>query len=768
MRRFDFHKKKRLRAFLLTVCLCVASCFGGAAVPSYADGDDTTTEAAGGDKSTDVSSSIMKNKNGMITFWEWKKVTRANHESVMNEAARATGNDYVASMFVMLDEKDKPLCFLSTYADNQHIFLGDGVRSMQETFDTFGSGDGLSMDAATKQMNGSTLGGVDGTLPPNTSFRNVANVFIKEDMDGFSLKDNPEYFTRDTFYTSGRSMGVLWAKRLYSSAGNPWNYRTFREEYDMGVGDWIAAIYSGGVYMAFKDKEKVLETQSIPGLSVDYVRVDLALSRPSAKNAGDQSYRTIGKKLNGNYDYYLYSSGNNSETGSFNALARDDQRKITEVYQGGYKTTGIGASMPVEIPQMNGKDPVRYDMVYTPGFLIPYRADNRDDRWTLRGGMAPFSDYLCYYNGYIQSIGGEYFLTAPTGGKKYADEDTFELGGERIFPNSEKALNSLGSMGKAKNISNKFYWYVGTPHTFAALVGEGGDPVTGVGSTLTVPAGQTLVVKDTEYADASGNISKSDGVVLPEGATIVIEDGGVLSVEGNFINNGKIINKGGTILVKEGGTISPYLTTSEGTIECCKAPGSGRSGDLIIMPGGKLFCLVDADSYERKKAAPALKLTGGGTVINYGTLVMSYAEIDIGSKIENRKDAVCFAGYNRTSITAMLHKSGANKKSVAKIEVIPKGYVTTDDNDPNPYHTGVTGVATIQNNLYEREVGEQYRKAIHALTGKVIPKTETVMTQRIVYNKGTILTEKTATFNHVNGTVDFAPTSRINLETPEY
>ena len=32
----------------------------------------------------------------------------------------------------------------------------------------------------------------------------------------------------------------------------------------------------------------------------------------------------------------------------------------------------------------------------------------------------------------------------------------------------------------------------------------------------------------------------------------------------------------------------------------------------------------------------------------------------------------------------------------------------------------------------------------------------------------TVLTEKTATFNHVNGTVDFAPTSRINLETPEY
>ena len=765
MRRFDFHKKKRLRVFLLTVCLCVASCFGGAAAPSYADGDDTTTEAAGGDKATDVSSSILNNKNGMITFWEWKKVTFNNNYSVISEAAKAIGNDYVPSMFVMLDENKNPLCFLSTYADDQHIFLGDGVLSMQETFQTFGSDEGLSMDAATKQMNGSTVGGVDGTLSPNTSFRNVANVFIKEDMDGFSLKDHPEYFTRDSFYTSGGSRGVLWAKRINASTGNSWNYRTFKKEYNMKWYDWAAALYSMGISMIFKDKEKALDTKTIGG--VDYLRVDLALSRASAKNPGDQSYRTIGKKLNGNYDYYLYTSANYNKTGNFNALARDDQRVFTEVYQDGQKITGIGASMPVEIPQMNGKDPVRYDLVLKPGYLIPYRADNNDGRWTLRGGLDPYSDYLCYYNGYIQSIGGEYFLTGATG-DKYNNEDTFELGGERVFPDESKARNSLGSMGKAKNISNNFYWYVGIPHTFAALVGEGGDPVTGVGSTLTVPAGQTLVVKDTEYADASGNISKSDGVVLPEGATIVIEDGGVLSVEGNFINNGKIINKGGTILVKEGGTISPYLNTSEGIIECDKASGSGRSGDMIIMPGAKVFCLVDSSSYEKKNAEPALKLTGGGTVINYGALILSYAVIDVGSKIENRKDAVCFAGYNRTDITAMLHKSGVNNRAVGKVEAIPTKYMTTVDSDLEPYHTGVRGVSTIEATQHEIEVGEDYRKAMHALYGKEIPKTEISVTRRIVYNKGTILTEKTATFNHVNGTVDFAPTNRINLETPEY
>ena len=767
MRKFEFQKKRRLRALLLTACMGVAACFGGTGVSSYADGDDTTTEAAGDNTETDVTSSIMKSENGQITFWEWKKVTFNNNYSVISEATKAIGNDYVPSMFVMLDENKNPLCFLSTYADDQHIFLGDGVRSMQETFQTFGSNEGLSMDAATKQMNGSTVGGIDGTLPPNTSFRNVANVFIKEDMDGFSLKDHPEYFTRDSFYTSGGSHGVLWAKRIYASTGNSWSYRSFKEEYNMAWYDWAAALYSAGITMLFKDKEKALTTKTISGVGVDYLRVDLALSRASAKDPGDQSYRTIGKKLNGNYDYYLYTSANYNKTGNFNALARDDQRVFTEVYQGGQKITGIGAKMPVEIPQTNGKDPIRYDLTLTPGYLIPYRADNNDGRWTLRGGLDPYSDYLCYYNGYIQSIGGEYFLTGATG-DNYNNEDTFELGGERIFPDDSKARNSLGSLGKAKNISNNFYWYVGIPYTFAALRGEGGDAKTGEGSTITIPAGSTFIVKDSTYIDASGNISKSEGVVLAEGSRIVIEEGGVLSVEGNFINNGKIINKGGTILVKEGGTISPYLNTSEGIIECDKASGSGRSGDMIIMPGAKVFCLVDSDSYEKKNAEPALKLTGGGTVINYGALILSYAVIDVGSKIENRKNAVCFAGYNRTDITAMLHRSGVNNRAVGKVETIPTKYMTTDDSYLEPYHTGVRGVSTIEATQHESEVSEEYRKAIHDLYGKEFPKTEISVTWRIVYNKGTILTEKTATFNHVNGTVDFAPTSRINLETPEY
>ena len=734
--RFDFHKKKRLQALFLTACLGVVSLFGGTEIPSYADGEDTTTEASSEDAATDATSELMKAENGRITFWEWNKVTYKTHFETLRKAAEASGSDYMASMFVMLDQNKKPLCFLSTYADSDHIFLGDEVRSLQGDFQIFGSDQNQSVEAATKAMNGSTRGGADGTRTPDTAFRSKANVFIKEDQDGFSLKDHPEYFTKDRFYTTGGSMGVLWTKKIYSSASNNWPYPTFSEELQLKWYDYLGAAYSFGISLFFKDKEMAVATREIPG--VDYIRADIALPRASAKNPGDQSYRTIGKQLNGNQDYYLYSSNNYHLTGNFNAVVKDRDRKYTETNFGTTKVTIPSGSMPVEVRRDAG-DPVRYDLNYTPGYLVPYRGDSNEDRWTLRGALNPFSDYLCYYNGYIQSIAGEYFLSCATGKDKYSDEDTFEFGGAEIFPSEAKARNSLGSLGKAKNISNNFYWYVGTPHTFASLVGTGGDPDTGIGSTITIPAGSTYVVKDTEYVDDSGNTAKSDGVVLSEGSTIVIEDGGVLSIEGNFINNGKIINKGGTILVKDGGTISPYLATKEGTIECCKAPGSGQSGDMIIMPGGKVFCLVDPDAYAKKDAEPALKLTGGGSVINYGCLVLSYAVIDTGSRIENRKDALCFAGYNRTDAATMLHKSGTNQKSVFGVAEIPQKYVTTDPNDANPYHTGVTGVATVQ-----------------------MQSTASTM------NKGTILTEKTATFNHTNGSVDYAPTGRINLETPDY
>ena len=749
------YKKKRLMSFLLAGFLGVVSCFGGSSFATYADGDGKTTEAKTEEGPSDVSPSIMKNENGRITFWEWTKVTYSNYWSVAKEAQEAGNSEYVASMFVMLDENKKPLCFLSTYADDQHIFLGDGVRSMKDTFKEFGSVEGKSVDAATKEMNGNVYGGYNGHLSPNASFRSTANAFIKEDQDGFSLKDHPEYFGKTRFYTSGGSMGVFWTKPLFYSSNGSWTYYAIKEEYNFDWKDYAASIITSGWSLLFKSKDKALEVRTMGG--IPYIRADLAMSRASAKDPGDQSYRTIGKQLNGNVDYYYYSSSNDAKTGTFNAVVSDKQRKVDSA------GTDITGSMPVEIPKA-GSDPARYDLIFSPQYFVPYRGDIKEDRWTLRGSMSPFGDYLCYYNGYIQRLGGDYFLTSPEVGSNYSGEDTMDFAGHRIFPSVDKVRNSLGSRGKSTHVSNNFYWYIGTPHTFAALIGEGGDPKTGKGSTLTVPKGQTLVVKDSSYMDANGNAVVSEGVVLAEGSTIVIEDGGVLSVEGNFINNGKIINKGGTILVKDGGTISPYLETGQGTIECCKA-NSGRSGDLIIMPGGKVFCLIDSKTYEKKNAEPALKLTGGGSVINYGSLITSYAVIDTGSKIENRKDAICYAGYNRADITTMLHRSTVTKTAITKMEPIPAKYVTTNADDQSPYHTGVTGAATTKDvEIEEVEYSEWHGYFDTIEKGKKVKK----IVQRPAINKGTILTEKTATLNHTNGSTDYAPASLVNLETPEY
>ena len=148
-------------------------------------------------------------------------------------------------------------------------------------------------------------------------------------------------------------------------------------------------------------------------------------------------------------------------------------------------------------------------------------------------------------------------------------------------------------------------WYIGTPYHFST-----------VKSDVTVRENQILAIGAEEYVDTSGAVKESNGCIIPNGRTITIEKGGILSVSGQLINNGTIINNGGTILVRDGGTIGPFIQGTGvglngcGTLKCC-------NGDIIIQEGGALYAGM-AD--EHCQSCP-FYLDGNSTLINMGLLV---------------------------------------------------------------------------------------------------------------------------------------------------
>ena len=676
--RFDKkNKKKRGLALILSVLLGVMAYSAGSTYDVYADDPDEETSSEGSTEGTpDDSANIMQSENGRIVFWEWQKVTSQNVSDLLNDGK------YHASMFVMLDKNKNPTGFISTYADKDHITRGIQVDRFGDDFDSIELDTGYYAIYSSIQtgMNKSIeywYGTDDDHIHYTTSsfishFNLQTTMFVKQDQDGYSLNDHMEYFTKNKFYTSGGSMGVLWAKFLGNQQATD-AYNTQR--------------------------------------NVPVVAVDLALSRASAKNnPADQSYNSIGMNLNGNKDYFIRMAKTDllqMSITDFNAratLGLSDQpakAKDSWKYEGvktysdythfsrqkgwdsGYGSGYIDGKSSNEEKCWTGvfyNNPdaktgkYEYHFPVDVSLLVPYKGSKNDDRWVIEDYN--MSSFLVYKDGYFLPVLKTYYM--------YADR-------EKAEPNQAGYANygCFHGVDDAEQSIATFYWYVGTPHMFASLT----DP----GQTITIPSGETFIVKDSTFTDADGNLVKSEGVVLPEGARIEIEDGGVLSVEGNFINNGRVINRGGTIVVKDGASIYPYTSTKEGSIECGRSPTTGRTGDMIIMEGAKVFCLVDANSYDAKTVEPALKLVAGGSVINYGTLVTSFAVIDTGSRIENRKDSLFFPGHNRTNDTADLSRSTVRKGYVANIEKIPSDKVmNTRSGDlyslTNYYHTGVHGL----------------------------------------------------------------------------
>lgn len=158
-------------------------------------------------------------------------------------------------------------------------------------------------------------------------------------------------------------------------------------------------------------------------------------------------------------------------------------------------------------------------------------------------------------------------------------------------------------------------------------------------SNLTIGRNQLLSISRTDYIDQSGSNENTEGVIIPSGVTLKVEDGGVLSVSGNLINNGTIEVNGGTVLIRDGGSICPFLQGSDtarngcGKIVC-------NQGDIIIKKGGALYAGME----DEKSVQVPFQLDNNSTLVNMGLLVYGRMKLGNDARVEFYQDSVSYGG----------------------------------------------------------------------------------------------------------------------------
>ncbi len=124
--------------------------------------------------------------------------------------------------------------------------------------------------------------------------------------------------------------------------------------------------------------------------------------------------------------------------------------------------------------------------------------------------------------------------------------------------------------------------------------------------------------------------SIEDQIVLNEGVTITVEDGGVLMVDKKLLNNGQILVKqGGTVIVNEGGCIMPFKESADSKITL-------DGGNLIIMDNAQVLC-------DTNKAQ--LLTSKGSTIVNRGLLMVGKVlELRNSSSLKNEASGFLVLG----------------------------------------------------------------------------------------------------------------------------
>ncbi|MBR1898824.1 MAG: hypothetical protein IJ825_08100 [Oscillospiraceae bacterium] len=217
--------------------------------------------------------------------------------------------------------------------------------------------------------------------------------------------------------------------------------------------------------------------------------------------------------------------------------------------------------------------------------------------------------------------------------------------------------------------------YLGEKLRFSAI--NGGTTV-GPDSILSITPGR--------YISDTGEGEPATGVILPEGQTLTIEKGGVLSVSGQFINNGTIINYG-TILIRDGGSIYPFLQGNDTANNGCgKILCSG--GDIIIKEGGALF----AGLQDEKKNLVPFRLDNGATLVNMGLMVYGGVQLGSNARVELYDTSVTYGGIRFSY--ALNSGNTVMWSDYQKMEAMPSDYINQLLNVPDYQFTEKVNTST--------------------------------------------------------------------------
>ena len=362
-------------------------------------------------------------------------------------------------------------------------------------------------------------------------------------------------------------------------------------------------------------------------------------------------------------DKYItyYASGDNMKLYSVSDKSNDDECRVNSSY--------FISSSDLQTPVMIGSGSCDEDFYYDAGngkeqikeFRIgqyskinPTKAANRMMKSgksmgvqdVVADGKVITDEETAMYKAYKEGYGSTWSVAA---GQIYDDDgdDEFKISDNMIkiwdtnpgWTTRDNGMYIDSSEVKCHRDADwedygTFYLWLGTEIEFSAI-------------------NQDYVIHSNEVAVIDG--SKSNALLM-KGKKIIVEEGGVLSIKGIFLNNGYIECNGGTIILQEGSLMAPYnsspcpdINVSTDTIEKGNGLLNIKGGELFIMSNAKLA--TDSTHYNGIRVV-ADKNNRMGKIVNYG-MIIAPSIYTVNSMIYNRKSGVIYLGATYDNAIAL-------------------------------------------------------------------------------------------------------------------
>ena len=340
-------------------------------------------------------------------------------------------------------------------------------------------------------------------------------------------------------------------------------------------------------------------------------RVSTSTYRKNSDGLGAYEYEIKFKSSDKDYEYFLWGNVDGDSDANFWALTANDSTALAKTmkdknYNEDYKTTNRFCF-------------INYGTV---------------DKMTI------LKDPLYKFNGYgamaaVNSLNG-----ASSSGDKsdqnVTSKEAWNIVGEinghdpwLWASGSGEQDNTWWYFRDKKTNDSRFIWYNGERLRYSAFR-----------SSMSLTNHQVLSITESTYVSDEGEKDSQQGVILPNGKSITVNKGCVLSISGNFINNGTIIVNGGTLIIKDGGAVYPFLPGTDiskngcGLIRCL-------GGDIIIEKGGALY----AGLTDENGNIATFSLDNNATLINQGLLVYGSMSLGKNTRVELYEDSVTYGGY---------------------------------------------------------------------------------------------------------------------------